>query len=337
MEMQGSQGLSLVGPTEKPEPIDCVGGCGKQIEWVPRKSFFVRGTNPCQHCASLERLVKRENVRAIALDRAKLPPKLRGWSLDRLMLQEADEHPGDFMKRCRHTGNRPFGVLRANANAISELKDWTGGGSAFLFGAVGCGKSTIAAAIAERLAVPADEGYRDRTDAELEAHFGDKWERIPKSRRRVRVLHQARDVLFIDEAELMARVRLSWSGDRDPLKKVSAVGVLFLDDLGTEIAGKSEKAREVTVKAIERLISYRYDNELPTFITSNLDWEYVTETERPYGRRVASRLSEMVGGNYWHLRGPDWRNPPKPEAKRRRPQQDRKARASGEPDLFGGA
>lgn len=65
--------------------------------------------------------------------------------------------------------------------------------------------------------------------------------------------------------------------------------ILAIDDLGTE-------PREVldfgnVLSPIIDLISYRYENQLPTIITSNLKPEQIREV---YGTRIADRLKETT-------------------------------------------
>jgi DNA replication protein DnaC len=80
-------------------------------------------------------------------------------------------------------------------------------------------------------------------------------------------------------------------------------------------------------KAIERLVSFRYEHNLRTMFTSNLPWSEVTEG-RAYGRRVADRLNQLCQGVAWDMRGPSWRNPPEVEERGRPVAVDRKAVAS---------
>lgn len=328
--------------TIEPPPRDCEGGCGKLIDPVWRTSprtgrqHWVCGRNPCDHCRAVAEVTERQARKQHALDRAKLPPKLQGWGFARMELQPEDEHPGDFIRRLSASMRRQLGVLNVNAEPVSELRHWLDhrDSSVYLYGPAGTGKSTLAAAVVNHLATPVDQGWRERTEAELVEVFGDLVDNVPASRRRVRVLSESVDVLYIDEGELMARVRNAWSGDKDPLKRVSQVGLLVLDDLGTELLASSDRTRPKVVQAFERLVAYRYDHGLPMLITSNLPWTQIVD-EHAYGRRVASRLSEMVGLDAWRIRGPDWRRPPQAEpGPAPTPQLDRKAAAAGDLVMF---
>lgn len=66
--------------------------------------------------------------------------------------------------------------------------------------------------------------------------------------------------------------------------RIAGVTVLVLDDLG------AAKASEWTEEVNYRLINHRYELELPTVITSNLQGR---ELSAQLGERVASRLVEM--------------------------------------------
>jgi len=335
----------------RPDPVLCVGpriddehngpSCGRLIDptYAASRALGIErwcpGRNPCSLCAGIGESNRRAGRRARALDRARLPLKHRGWSFDNMELQR-DEHTGDFMRRLRDSAHRTLGVLRCNAEAVHAVEQWSYG-SLFLHGGVGTSKTTLAAAITERLAVPVEGGYVERTDDELRQIW--KREDIEDYRRRARCLVQTKrhDVQYIDEHELMSRVSLGWSGDKDPLLQVTLAPMLVLDDLGSELDASLTRKKTVA-QAFEQLIGRRYDDNLPIVITSNLSWGELT-SEYVYGRRVADRLREMVEGNHWELRGPSWRNPP-PREEAREPGRvvDRKTAASGDrqPALFGG-
>ena len=300
-------------PTVQPDPLPCPGECGVMIPWVSRTTrlgaqIWVRGNTPCPRCKSVAARSDLEQRRARAIEHSGMPPKLRGWSLARHTLQGAQESPEDFHRRCRCQGML-LGVSRLNAPAYRALLLWVeemGRQSLYLHGPVGTGKSTFAAAAVAALLEPREESSRRRTDEELEDHFGDNWVNVPESRRWVRTMAPQVDALYIDEPELMARVRLSWSGDKDPLKRVASVRLLILDDMGLELQAATGDRRIQVASALERLIDYRYKHHLPMLITSNLPWEDVVDAHR-FGRRVGDRLAEMVDGNHWAVLGGSWR------------------------------
>lgn len=93
--------------------------------------------------------------------------------------------------------------------------------------------------------------------------------------------------LFTTAADLYALLRpSSLQGDSEAvLRKYSRITLLVLDDLG------ASKASEWTEEINYRLINYRYENELPTLITSNLPAKQIPSA---LGQRVSSRLAEMA-------------------------------------------
>lgn len=61
-------------------------------------------------------------------------------------------------------------------------------------------------------------------------------------------------------------------------------GVLIIDDLG------AEKSSEFVSEAVYKIINKRYEEMLPTIITSNLD---LGELAERVGDRISSRIAEM--------------------------------------------
>ncbi|MFA6446316.1 MAG: ATP-binding protein [Candidatus Paceibacterota bacterium] len=79
---------------------------------------------------------------------------------------------------------------------------------------------------------------------------------------------------------------------------------LFIDDLGTE--SSSEWAKEI----LYNTINYRYEEQLPTFISSNLSLKELAER---LGDKFASRVIEMcklvkISGEDWRLKKSDAEN-----------------------------
>lgn len=87
-------------------------------------------------------------------------------------------------------------------------------------------------------------------------------------------------------ADMYARLRPRHRVDsEEEFERYLRARVLMIDDLG------AAKASEFTEEVNYRLINYRYENELPTLITSNV---LPRELARAVGERVASRLTEMA-------------------------------------------
>jgi DNA replication protein DnaC len=73
-------------------------------------------------------------------------------------------------------------------------------------------------------------------------------------------------------------------------------GVLFLDDLG------AERLTDFVAEALYLIINRRYEEKLPTIITSNLD---LGELSKQIGDRIASRITGMC--DIVELKGEDRR------------------------------
>ena len=63
-------------------------------------------------------------------------------------------------------------------------------------------------------------------------------------------------------------------------------GIIVIDDIG------AERMTEWVREQFYRLVDYRYEHQLPTIITSNLDLQRVGAE---YGDRIASRITGMCG------------------------------------------
>lgn len=63
---------------------------------------------------------------------------------------------------------------------------------------------------------------------------------------------------------------------KDPwlAEKIKQTNILVIDDV---IAPTSDKQKELLPRVLEQVVRYRYSADLPTIITSNLDWEEFAE------------------------------------------------------------
>ena len=77
---------------------------------------------------------------------------------------------------------------------------------------------------------------------------------------------------------------------------IMTVDFLVLDDLG------AEKSSPWVLERLTLIVNDRYENLLPTVVTSNLDLELL---EKQIGERIVSRLMEMNQAVL--LKGPDYR------------------------------
>jgi DNA replication protein DnaC len=102
---------------------------------------------------------------------------------------------------------------------------------------------------------------------------------------------------FIAEGDLLAGRRASFDGQRrDETKWTASVGLLVLDDFA------SSRLTDWSAGELAGLVGRRYDNVLPTILTSNLDLNAIAAAVDP---RTSSRLRE--DGNVLALGGRDLR------------------------------
>lgn len=105
--------------------------------------------------------------------------------------------------------------------------------------------------------------------------------------------------IFVKVPALLSEIRMTYNGtsqtnETQLLEEISSVAVLILDDLGME------KPTRFAGTTICNIIDARYDNELPTIITSNYpiekirrDFDNATDGESYNGSRLVDRLQEM--------------------------------------------
>lgn len=112
----------------------------------------------------------------------------------------------------------------------------------------------------------------------------------------VAILHELlrKDVaaLFATVPELLEEIRKTFGGDKGSAKSnllhsIKTAKFLILDDLG------AEKATDWVREQLFMIINARYEDMLPTIITSNL---LIDELEKQIGARTVSRIIEMCEG-----------------------------------------
>lgn len=97
---------------------------------------------------------------------------------------------------------------------------------------------------------------------------------------------------FCNFVKIVLNIKRSWGSDtifegeiKSPLLSSS---ILILDDLGAEMRDKREQGW--ISELVYEIVKARYENELPTVITTNLNMDDMAER---YTDRTASRLAEM--------------------------------------------
>ena len=94
---------------------------------------------------------------------------------------------------------------------------------------------------------------------------------------------------FVTQAQILRTLRASYADPRteDIVEVCSTVKLLALDEIGVSGGGKDE------APALHQIISARYENFLPTIMTSNLDGDAF---KAAMGDRLTDRIREASGG-----------------------------------------
>jgi DNA replication protein DnaC len=150
-------------------------------------------------------------------------------------------------------------AFNLSCNFAQTLKGWI-----FLSGKYGCGKTHLAAAIA-------NEALKNGTPT-----------------------------LFLTVPDLLDWLRASYSSSTDSFEErfeeIRNYPLLVLDDFGTQ------NATPWAQEKLFQIINYRYINQLPTVVTSNLDLN-------GFEGRIRSRLMDPEVVIKVNINAPDYRNP----------------------------
>jgi DNA replication protein DnaC len=103
------------------------------------------------------------------------------------------------------------------------------------------------------------------------------------------IMKQRQQSLFIEVPELLLKLRNTYNGgqftDVEVLERYSQVGLLVLDDIG------SEKSTDYAYQMLYLIINRRYNNLLPTIFTSNFNLSELAD--KLQDDRITSRIKEM--------------------------------------------
>jgi hypothetical protein len=306
----------------KPDPTPCRGeDCSGLVEPVPvdfdrgTRRSWVPGGPHCPACQAAEEASEREAWVERGLRACGLPRRLQGYSLDRTASPMVDESIVMFGRRLEYQRPRVLGVVPQNEWLISELRRWTRRSPwLYLQGPVGTGKSTLAAALAER-ALRAGSSVAYMPELELFAQLRGEVAAMPRGRSR--------------------GGRAAPQAPRSPLvDRLAGVDLLILDDLG-----QAESRTAFVDDCLDLIVCRRYDAEAPTVLTSNWDLAELGEILR--NERLQSRLFQACRGRQKTLEGYDWRTGVRHAESTRQPepaepaaagQMDWMQRAAGEKD-----
>ena len=110
------------------------------------------------------------------------------------------------------------------------------------------------------------------------------------------------EVFFATVADLLDYLRAAFGPDspiahEDLLDRIRTAGVLVLDDMG------AERSTPFAEDKLFQIVGYRYEERLPTIITTSRQVEDIAAT-RP---RIASRLQDPLVVTEWPIEAPDYR------------------------------
>lgn len=219
------------------------GKCGEEFQKMVIPSLGLEYNLPCacERKKIYEDKAKlKEDERRLCLhlltERAQLPIDARDWTFKNFIMRPGAEKAFDYSKQY--------------AERFPKAK--RDGAGIIIHGCTGCGKSHLAAAIA---------------NAVIQQEYTVRWWTVP---------------------ELYAEIRSTYHGvgnEGDILHECKNVSLLILDDLG------AEKPTEWTQQTVNTVVNSRIANHRPTVITSNFD-SNMLKSQKILDDRTLSRLSD---------------------------------------------
>ena len=325
----------------RPKPMQCP-RCERWHDWEwmdaihyrPRRTISARWVAPpvrsldedesviaCPACKELALHEVRERRIMRSLSRWGVPKYARPWGVKDIEYQNDHETDGQFRQHIMAHVQR-YGVTRQNRESVETALRWLEylkgkdpEGSAaglWIHGPVGTGKTLLAAMICRDLLGCGGMEWTRYSDAYISRHLG----RTVTDEDRENPYFwgystgKAMPVMWVNESELLRRVKLSWKGDEAPLYAAAKFkGLLIVDEAGAETAPQNGRAAEWKIEAFERLVARRIDRGAVSLFTSNVParvaFGQVEGKPSPFGRRVADRLRGSVVP--LALRGNSWR------------------------------
>jgi DNA replication protein DnaC len=110
---------------------------------------------------------------------------------------------------------------------------------------------------------------------------------VGKSHLAVGIMRAFSSALFVRQAQLLRQLRQHYhdSAIANPIAGAQEAGLLVLDELGVSSGGKDEQPM------LSEILAARYEQRLPTVVTSNLTWKGVAAA---LGSRLEDRLRESI-------------------------------------------
>lgn len=154
---------------------------------------------------------------------------------------------------------------KGDADIIAKVKDFANCKRGFLvlLGDYGIGKSHLACGLMRRYL----EYYKLQDDVEVHVCSGNSW--------------------MIKQSSLLLALRDTYTDRKakNPVVQAQSADLLVLDEVGVSAGGRDE------APMIHEILSHRYEQRLPTVMTSNLSWP---DFQHAVGERMADRLNECA-------------------------------------------
>ena len=186
----------------------------------------------------------------------------RGYQNERFKIEQSEEKVKSFlyMAYYKEVEDRRSTFIKdeATMEMIAKAAKWLTADlkpGLLLYGGVGNGKTTLAKAICKTIGILYDSAYSN----------------------------ERKGVCRISALEVA-----KCASDPESFTRLRNQEMLFIDDIGTEPASIKSWGNEIS--PVTELLYSRYDRQLFTIITSNLNDK---ELEERYGLRIADRMAEM--------------------------------------------
>jgi DNA replication protein DnaC len=285
-------------PDVEPEPLVCANEeCGALMRW-PWYEFkgrlpprWLRPPNDvCDDCIDLERREREAREYQARQKAAGIPQRYQRYSFTNPTMQPHDMNAAQFRVYCRKYGK--VGVTDGNLDAFEFCRDWApGGGSAWLWGAVGGGKSHLASMLGSKLLLPNGEMKEIHVDGVLYVQ-----------------VNRPKHVVFTSDEQLQADAKQAISDSKarredatpDPVRRLISAAIVIYDDIGTHEGKWLTEMREAVVNG-------RYMRSAPTIFTSNSS---PAASAHLFSPRMVDRFTEMFAGEdrVFSLRDDSWRS-----------------------------